>query len=95
MTPDNSLLVPSRLVPVRCPQGFYSKGLWAEPDSEWAVEALRYLRSSGHACQELGRKAKASIEAEFGNKLAGQYATRLQGLRQYLNLIDWQTGGHQ
>jgi glycosyltransferase involved in cell wall biosynthesis len=43
MTGQDSILLPYRLVPVRDASGIYASGIWAEPDHDAAVAALRRL----------------------------------------------------
>ncbi len=59
MDADNAVLTPYRLVDVRDRQGVYSGGEWAEPDIDFATDALRKLRSDPDFADQVGRAARA------------------------------------
>jgi hypothetical protein len=62
MNADVSLLVPSRLVKVRDPQGGYHMGEWAEPDVDAAASLLAGATRThvGGKSSEIGRANMSS-----------------------------------
>lgn len=68
MTPNNSMLVPSRLVPLTDPTGIYSDfegALWAEASIEDASEKLRVLAENDETRRRIGNQAKADISSQL------------------------------
>ena len=65
MSDADSLLVPSRLVPVVDAAGIYGHSLWAEPDTDAAAEMLRGLAEfpARHACLAAAAHARAAAHA--------------------------------
>ncbi|HEY5515462.1 MAG TPA: glycosyltransferase family 4 protein [Pengzhenrongella sp.] len=67
MTEENSLLVPSELVPVGPDAGPYPATThWADPDVEVAARHMRHLVDDPEFARELGERARASV-AEIGD----------------------------
>lgn len=58
-TPENSLLVPHRLVPVADTDAVYHGSQWAEPDLEAAAQALGRLAADPALRERLGRAGHA------------------------------------
>ncbi len=67
MSPECSVLVPCKLVPVCDPQRIYDKyeANWAEPDIAFAAEALRRLLRDPSERQRLGAAARSHVLAFF------------------------------
>jgi glycosyltransferase involved in cell wall biosynthesis len=62
MSDEHSLLVPYRLIPIEGRHGPYMAGShWADPDLDFAVDAMRQVESCRETSAELGRRARASI----------------------------------
>ncbi|MEM7007169.1 MAG: glycosyltransferase family 4 protein, partial [Pseudomonadota bacterium] len=57
MTDDTAILIPSRQIPVRDPQGVYSGQYWAEPDIGAASSALTKLRNDPDFARDLAKRA--------------------------------------
>ena len=62
MDAESAVLVPYVLRPVQDPQGLYQRGVWAEPDTEAAGEALVKLINDPAQRAELGAKALAAVD---------------------------------
>jgi len=79
MTPENSMHVGYRLVPV--PPGAYPHGEgqhWAEPDLDGATEHMTGLLDNPAAGRTLGRQASQAARTNFSCRAAGlRYARRL------------------
>ncbi len=67
MTPDTSILVPYKRVPVVDPQGAYDKygATWADPDIEFAAKALRRLLDNPNERQRMGQAARGHVTQFF------------------------------
>ena len=66
MTDSYSLPVPYRLVPIKETHGPYMVGShWADPDLDFAVDAMRRVESCRETSAELGRKARAAISVRL------------------------------
>lgn len=66
--PDNSLLVPCRIVPVPKTQDHPTYAYvtrWADPDVAAAAEALRRLKANPQFARNLGQAAKAFVSDYF------------------------------
>ncbi len=77
MTPQNSVLIGHRLVPVDPSHAHYRDEvgrpgqLWAEPSLEDAVSALRILRAQADRRAALGSNAASDMDRRRGDMLAG------------------------
>ncbi|MGR4865489.1 glycosyltransferase family 4 protein [Caulobacter sp. LARHSG274] len=60
MDDGNAILVPARQVPVRDPQGLYRGQTWAEPDLDYAADALRALADDSGWRARLGQAGLAT-----------------------------------
>jgi glycosyltransferase involved in cell wall biosynthesis len=80
MTPDDSLLVPYRLVPV--PDGAYPFAAgqsWAEPDVDEAVRHMLRLLDDPAEGRRIGERASRRLRVAFGHRAAGlRYAERVR-----------------
>lgn len=65
MDETTGVLIPSRLTPVRDPQGVYAGQNWAEPDLDAAAEALRRLRARPQWRAELAAAARARVARQL------------------------------
>jgi glycosyltransferase involved in cell wall biosynthesis len=74
MTPDNSALVDSVLIPVKDPQGLYDHGRWADPDVAQAGAKLAALIENAKMRQSLGQTAAAEVTALLDPLRLGQQA---------------------
>lgn len=73
MRPDNCMPIDYKLVSIEEDFGPYKKGqIWAEPNIEQAAEAMHTLANDRELTNKLGRKAKATIEAEFSPLVVGE-----------------------
>tara|TARA_R110002167_G_scaffold38417_2_gene119682 strand:+ start:4 stop:1947 length:1944 start_codon:yes stop_codon:yes gene_type:complete len=73
MRPDNCMPIDYTLVSIEEDFGPYKKGqIWAEPNIEQAAQAMHALANDRELANTLGRKAKATIEAEFSPKVVGE-----------------------
>lgn len=67
MTSENSILIPSQIIPINDQKGPYSlvsgpaNQVWAEPDIEAAASALRQLASNLELGQRLSEQAKVGL----------------------------------
>ncbi len=70
MTPDCSVLVGCKLIPIEDPQHIYDKygGRWADPNVEEAAAALKRLLSDPAERKRLGEAARAHIEGFFSRE---------------------------
>lgn len=84
MRPDNCMPIDYTLVSIEQDFGPYKKGqIWAEPNVDEAALAMHTLANDRAKASELGRKAKATIEAEFSPKVVGEMMRkRLAAIRQ-------------
>jgi glycosyltransferase involved in cell wall biosynthesis len=63
MTPDTSVLIPYKLVPLERDLAVYRKGsLWAEPSLGDAAEALRWVFEHPSEAQSMGERGRAYVE---------------------------------
>jgi len=74
MTPQNSLPVDYRMVPVEDPNGDYRAGgqEWAEPDTEHAAALLRRVAFDNAMRQRIGRAAARSVRSRLSRKVVTQ-----------------------
>lgn len=79
MTPENSYLVPCRIVRQEEPDGIYPAGTeWAEPDLDAAAEMMRAVVADPAAARRRAQRAAADIAARFSPlAVAGQIERRL------------------
>ena len=79
MTPDNSIMIGHRLVPVPC--GAYPHAedqYWADPDLDEATARMIELIDDPAAGRALGARGSRSIRTGFSYRAAGlRYANRL------------------
>ena len=74
MKPDNSILVPFKLVTVGGQAFPYPEdSQWAQPDIEFAANAMRELSSDEGLRTRLGSKAKADVTSEFTIERAAEF----------------------
>jgi glycosyltransferase involved in cell wall biosynthesis len=74
MKPDNSILVPFRLVPVGNHAFPYpGDSRWAQPDIEFAANAMRELNANEDLRARLGGKAKDDVTSEFTTERAADF----------------------
>ena len=82
MTPDTSLLVDCKLIPVA--EGAYLFGygqIWADPSVDHAVELIGGLLDDPHETRALGERARRHIRTHFSARAIGlRYAARLEEL---------------
>jgi glycosyltransferase involved in cell wall biosynthesis len=77
MTPDNSLLVGCRRVPIAEDVPFYPRGhLWAEPSVEEAADRMRWVCEHRAEARALGRRARAEAAARLALRSAGERMRR-------------------
>src|SRR5207302_7235475 len=83
MTPDNSLLVDYRRIPITQQLPFYRKGcLWADPDLEQAAKWMRWVFEHPEEARALGARARAEAGHMLSLDAAGaRMARRLEELR--------------
>ncbi|MCP5357156.1 MAG: glycosyltransferase [Pseudomonadales bacterium] len=83
MRPDNCLPIGYTLVSLEEDYGPYKKGqMWAEPDVQQAAQAMQSLLADRTLALTLGRRARATIEAEFSPLVVGRMMRkRLQAIR--------------
>lgn len=83
MTPENSFLVPYRLVPIPAGCDPYPAGTpWADPDLDAAAQALRSLVDDPEAAAARGRRAAQDIATLHSAATAGaRIADRLEEIR--------------
>jgi GT2 family glycosyltransferase/glycosyltransferase involved in cell wall biosynthesis len=73
MTPDDSMLVGYRLIPLERDIPPFRKGyLWAEPSRSEAAHWMRWAYENQEAARELGRKGKVAAEAKLSMQAAGE-----------------------
>ena len=66
MKPDNSILVPFTLIPVGNQAFPYPEDTrWAQPDIEFAANAMLELSADGGLRTRLGNKARIDVTSEF------------------------------
>ena len=81
MTPENSISVGYRVVPLESPPKPYVAGArWAEPDLDEAVRALHTLRDDPALAKSLGAQARRDMERYRVENVARKVALRLQAL---------------
>lgn len=74
MKSDNSILVPFKFVPVGNQAFPYPEdSRWAQPDIEFAANAMRELSSDEGLRTRLGSKAKADVTSEFTIERAAEF----------------------
>ena len=62
MSDDDSFLIPYRLLTIEQTHGPYKAGYhWADPDLDYAADAMRQVERAREASAELGRKARAKV----------------------------------
>ena len=77
MRPDNCMPIDYTLVSIEEDFGPYKKGqIWAEPNIEQAARAMHTLANDRELSSQLGRKAKATIKAEFSPLVVGEMMRR-------------------
>jgi GT2 family glycosyltransferase len=82
MTPENSHLVPYRLVAIPRSCGPYpSGGSWAEPDGDAAATLLRRVYEDQTAARELGRRAGDDLVGRFSLANTAAFLAERVGLR--------------
>lgn len=83
MTPDNSLLVDYRRIPITQQLPFYRKGcLWADPDLDQAAKWMRWVFEHSEAARALGGRARVEAGRLLSLDAAGaRMARRLEELR--------------
>jgi GT2 family glycosyltransferase/glycosyltransferase involved in cell wall biosynthesis len=73
MTPDDSMLVGYRLVPIERDMPPFRKGyLWAEASRTEAAHWMRWTYENPEAAIELGRKGKSAAETALSMQAAGE-----------------------
>jgi glycosyltransferase involved in cell wall biosynthesis/SAM-dependent methyltransferase len=73
MTPQNSILIDHRLVPIGTDAGPYpADGVWAEPDVSAASDAMRAVFDDRALGQALGRRAAADIRRLHSPEATGE-----------------------
>lgn len=73
MTPDNSLLVDYRLVPIERDHGPYRRGAeWADPDPEHAARSMQMLVDDRDLSRRLGERARRDIERDLSVEAVGR-----------------------
>jgi glycosyltransferase involved in cell wall biosynthesis len=78
MKSDNSILVPFTLVPVGDEAFPYPKdSRWAQPDIEFAANAMRELSTDEILRDQIGNKARIDVTSEFTIERAAEF-TRLR-----------------
>lgn len=77
MTKENSHIVPYKMITVSDDQGIYSKGEWADPDIDAAIEALRVCYKETEHTQLLGNQAKLDMEKFLKTDAAEKYGKQL------------------
>jgi glycosyltransferase involved in cell wall biosynthesis len=83
MTPENSISVGYRVVPVESPPlPFVAGARWAEPELDEAVQALRALRDDPALAKSLGAQARRDMDRYRVENVAREVARRLQDLTQ-------------
>ena len=74
MKPDNSILVPFTLVPVGDDAFPYPKdSRWAQPDIEFAANAMRELSADVILRDRIGNKARIDVTSEFTIEQAAEF----------------------
>ena len=73
MNSDNSILIPWRRTEVGSgAEGYPSTATWAEPDLKACASAMRELWENPLLAQDLGRKAKESLQSDFSLVATGK-----------------------
>jgi glycosyltransferase involved in cell wall biosynthesis len=82
MSDDDSFLVPYRLITIEQTHGPYKAGYhWADPDLDYAADAMREVEGRREASAALGRKARSKIcELLHPSTIAAGVRDRLQEL---------------
>lgn len=71
--PDNSYLVPYRLVDIDQDYGPYKKGwAWAEPDAEDAVETMLHVFADRDEAAAVGRRAAEFVRSSYSPATVGE-----------------------
>lgn len=72
MRPENCMPIDYELISIEEDFGPYKKGqIWAEPNIAQAGQAMIILANDRERSSAMGRKARATIEAEFSPKVVG------------------------
>jgi len=73
MNQDNSFIVDYQLIDIDRDYGPYRKGWkWADPDVNHAAQLMKQAYENPHLCQEIGARAKRTIETELSTVRVGQ-----------------------
>lgn len=64
----NSMLVPFKRIPIKPGEYFMKVGTWPEPDTTIAADCLRRLFDNPSLRNDLGQRAKTTIEEHFSNE---------------------------
>lgn len=82
MTPETSFLVPYKLIALDQTHGPYKKGYhWAEPDLDYAADAMRHVSEHRDSAAALGLKAREHVwNALHPTTIAKSVRERLQSL---------------
>lgn len=82
MDGENSILIPSTLVPVTESGGYYSGlGSWADPDLDEAARAMRLLAEDRSLAREMGLRAQQDAAQRLSMERASDFIhTRIHGI---------------